>query len=155
MAESFASREDFVSALDLFINACDAKEEYFDWDYAERGHMAAYYQNDMLSFLIRLSGVDGDFSEKESELLNETFGFNLYPDELEEIYDNSIDELGDEFDDRLEEDIRELFAIDENMGQMFTDLLLLICDMMSQCDGFVYSKEEEEIAKLNDIMSNI
>ena len=155
MAESNLLREEFVSALELFVNACDAKEEYFDWDYAERGHMAAYYQNDMLSFLLRLIGVDGVFSDQEAELLNESFGFNYRADELEEIYEATEDELGDEFDEHLEEDIRELFRIDENMGQMFMDLLLLICDMMSQSDGFVYSKEEEEIAKLNDIMSNL
>ena len=150
-----AMTEEFVSALELFINECDAKEEYADWDYAERGHMAAYYQNDMLSFLLRLMGTDGVFSEQETDLLNETFSFRYRPDELEEIYETCESELGDDFDEHLEEDIRELYRMDENMGQMFMDLLLLICDMMAQSDGFVYSKEDEEIAKLHDIMSNI
>lgn len=153
MSKTEELKQQFITSLELFVQECDAKEEFAEWDYEERGHMAAFYQNDMISFLVRLIGTDGDFSEKEAQLLDETFGFRYSADELSEIYKLSESEIvGETFNSMLEAGIRELYSIDSNMGKMYTDILFLICEMMAECDGFVYSKEKEELENLKAII---
>ena len=68
--------EDFRYKYDRFFIGCDAAEEEGLWDKEENGEMDGFYQNDLVSVIIRLIAADGVISDKETEYLNKTFGFD-------------------------------------------------------------------------------
>lgn len=141
----------FRFQLERFINACDAYEDEKKWSREKKGEMEAFYQNDILSFILRLIAVDG-VRQEEASYLNETFGFDYTAEELEEVYRLSKDEIGDDFDEQLLIGARELKKLDESLYELYRDLFRLICDIIIDSDGRVSEEEKAQIEKLKALL---
>ena len=53
MKEKDRLTEGFKLKLEIFINGCDQKEIDLKWNREERGEMEAFYQNDLIAFVVR------------------------------------------------------------------------------------------------------
>lgn len=142
--------DSFKIELEIFINGCDQKENDLKWNREENGEMEAFYQNDLITFVVYLMFADGDISETEADYLNKTFGFEYTVDELREIYDFLQNEPEGSFDDQLVEDVRLLIDLDEKMGKAFIELLLRLCDIIAQSDDRVEEAELQKIASIKE-----
>ena len=142
--------DSFKIELEIFINGCDQKENDLKWDREEFGEMEAFYQNDLISFVINLMFSDGQISEREAEYLNKTFGCSYSVEELCEIHDFLQSELEEDFDDHLVEDVRFLLDLDAEMGKAFVELLLRLCDIIAQSDDRIDDAERQKIDSIRE-----
>ena len=69
--------EEFKTKYERFLIGCDALEDLNLWDKEEHGEMDVFYQNDLVSVILRLIVADGEISEKEAVYLNKNFGFEI------------------------------------------------------------------------------
>lgn len=131
-----------------FVDGCDALEECDLWDKEQDGEMDGYYQNDLVSIIIRLITVDGFVSENEVKYLNEVFGFEYTIAELKEVCElcqEGIDEL---FDGAFASGIKKMRAINDGLADLYAEMLSIVCDIISASDGVVSVVEADTIAKL-------
>ena len=68
--------QEFRFKNEKFFIGCDAMEELDLWDKEKNGEMEAFYQNDLISVILRLTAIDGMIAEKEVQFFNDVFGFN-------------------------------------------------------------------------------
>ncbi|MBQ3284214.1 MAG: TerB family tellurite resistance protein [Ruminococcus sp.] len=150
MQEKDKLTDGFKLKLEIFINGCDQKEIDLKWNREERGEMEAFYQNDLITFVISLMYADGKISVDEANYLNKTFGFEYSVKELREVHEFLQTELEGKFDDQLVDDVRYLISLDQKMGESFIDLLLMLCDIISQSDDAVAEEELRRIAEIRE-----
>ena len=143
--------EDFRYKYDRFFIGCDAVEEEGLWDKEENGEMDGFYQNDLVSVIIRLIAADGVISDKETEYLNKTFGFDYTTEELKEVYRSCEENIGRSFDETFESGITLLRSINEELADAYKELLCLICDIIIECDNDISPKEIEEAKNLRSM----
>ena len=146
-------KEQFRFNLELFINGCDSLEEAGEWDVEEYGEMEAFFQNDILTFILRLMAVDECISDEETDCLNEYFGFEYTREELAEVYRLSADVIGEAFDEQVRSDIKMLSEINGKLTEAFRNILLLICDIIAKSDDDFSFAEEKEIDRIREIIS--
>ena len=140
--------EEFKTKYERFLIGCDALEDLNLWDKDEHGEMDVFYQNDLVSVILRLIAVDGKISRKEAEYLNKSFGFDYTASELADIYENCEEEISHSFDEQFENGVTYMRSINEKLADMYKELLGLICDIIIESDDVIASEEVEEAKKL-------
>ena len=146
MKEKDRLTEGFKLKLEIFINGCDQKEIDLKWNREERGEMEAYYQNDLIAFVVNVMYADGNISPEEVDYLNKNFGFEYTVEELRDVHRFLQDEVYGSFEDQLIDDVKYLMSLDKNMGRSFIELLLMLCDIISQSDDKVEEAEIRAVA---------
>lgn len=140
--------ESFKLKLEKFLLGCDAIEELGLWDKEQYGEMDVFYQNDLVSIIIRLIAADGVISGREVDYLNKNFGFSYSIAELRDVYQNCREEIGHSFDEAFENGITLMRSINEKLADAYKELLGLICDIIIESDGVVTETEQEEVKRL-------
>ncbi|MBQ8494777.1 MAG: hypothetical protein IJ465_03385 [Clostridia bacterium] len=140
--------ESFKLKLEKFLLGCDAIEELGLWDKEQYGEMDVFYQNDLVSVIIRLIAADGVISGREVDYLNKNFGFSYSIAELRDVYQNCREEIGHSFDETFENGITLMRSINEKLADAYKELLGLICDIIIESDGVVTETEQEEVKRL-------
>ena len=140
--------ESFKLKLEKFLLGCDAIEELGLWDKEQYGEMDVFYQNDLVSIIIRLIAADGVISGREVDYLNKNFGFSYSIAELRDVYQNCREEIGHSFDETFENGITLMRSINEKLADAYKELLGLICDIIIESDGVVTETEQEEVKRL-------
>ena len=140
--------ESFKLKLEKFLLGCDAIEELGLWDKEKNGEMDVFYQNDLVSIIIRLIAADGVISGREVDYLNKNFGFSYSIAELRDVYQNCREEIGHSFDETFENGITLMRSINEKLADAYKELLGLICDIIIESDGVVTETEQEEVKRL-------
>ena len=143
--------EEFKTKYESFFIGCDAVEESGLWDREAHGEMEAFYQNDLVSVILRLIAVDGTISEREAEYLNKNFGFDYTADDLTEIYKSCEEEINRSFDEQFENGVTYLRSVNEKMADAYKELLGLICDIIIESDDVISPEEIEEAKRLKDL----
>lgn len=140
--------ESFRTKYEAFINGCDSIEEMGLWNKDVLGEMESFYTNDMASVIIRLIASDGKVTQKETEYLNKTFGFDYTFQELKEVYESSRDCLDRSFDENFENGISYMKKINPKLANAYKELLALICKIIIESDGVISDAEVEEVKRL-------
>lgn len=146
-----ALSESFKTKYERFLIGCDSIEELDQWDKEANGEMDVYYSNDIVSVIIRLIAADGSFSERETDYLNEFFGFDYTTEELKNIYDDCGEAIESLFDEDLGSGLSNMRAINEKLAEAYKDLLLTVCDIIIESDGVIDSAEVDLAKQLKDI----
>ena len=146
-----ALSESFKTKYERFLIGCDSIEELDQWDKEANGEMDVYYSNDIVSVIIRLIAADGSFSERETDYLNEFFGFDYTTEELKNIYDDFGEAIESLFDEDLGSGLSNMRAINEKLAEAYKDLLLTVCDIIIESDGVIDSAEVDLAKQLKDI----
>lgn len=140
--------EEFKTKYERFLIGCDALEDLNLWDKEEHGEMDVFYENDLISVILRLIAIDGKISRKETEYLNKNFGFDYTASELADIYENCEEEISHSFDEQFENGVTYMRSINEKLADMYKKLLGLICDIIIESDDVIAPEEIEEAKKL-------
>ena len=148
-----ALTQEFNTKYERFFIGCDAVEDSGLWDIEEYGDMEAFYQNDLVSVIIRLIAADGSISSKEVEYLNKSFGFEYTVEELNEVYKSCKDDIGSYFDEQFQNGISVMRSKNEKLADAYKELLGLICDIIASSDGIVSSEEADEIRNLKSMFT--
>ena len=147
-----ALTEEFRSKYEKFLIACDSLEEIDEWNKEESGEMDVYYENELISVIIRLIAADGEISEDEADYLNKNFGFEYTIYELADIYECCRDEISEGFEERLRNGISFLRSVNEKLAQAYKELLKLICSIIMESDGVATDEELDEIGNIKSIL---
>ena len=147
-----ALSEEFRTKYEKFIIACDSLEEIEAWDKEECGEMDVYYENELISVIIRLIAADGEITEDEVEYLNGNFGFEYSIYELADIYESCRDEISEGFEERLANGIGFLQNVNGKLADAYKELLRLICSIIMESDGVAADEELEEIDAIRSII---
>ena len=146
--ENKAKLNEFRVKHEAFIYVCDEVEGKSEWNKDELGEMDVFYSSDLATIAIRLIAVDGNITSKEVSYLNMTFGFKYTKAELEELYRNAKDDIGNSFDESFENGITYLRKISDDLADRYKELLSLICQIIIESDGVVTAIEKSEVEKL-------
>ena len=146
-----ALTEEFKSKYEKFLIGCDAIEELDQWDKEENGEMDVFYQNDLVSVILRLIAADGEISDEETDYLNRNFGFEYSTEELIDIYKSCEEEVSHSFDEQFENGITLMRSINEKLADAYKELLNLICDIIIESDEVIAPEEIEEAKKLKEL----
>ena len=76
----------FVIRKELFSVACDSTEEKGKWDRERWGEMKLFYENDLVSTILRVMASDEQFSVSETHFLEDFFEIRYTAEELMELY---------------------------------------------------------------------
>lgn len=142
--------EEFKTKFERFFIGCDALEEMNLWNKEEYGEMDVFFQNDLVSIILRLIVADGEISDKETEYLNKAFGFDYTTEELSEVYENCKDEISISFDELFKKGVALLRSINEKLAAAYKELIVLVCDIIIESDEIVAPNEIEEKKKVID-----
>ena len=144
--------EEFKSKYDRFMTGCDALEELKEWNLEELGEMDVFYQNELISVILRLIAADGEISGKEAEYLNKCFGFAFSAEELADVYETCREEIGVPFGERFKKGAEMMRAVNEKLADAYRELLRLVCDIIIESDGVVERSEIEEAKDLKQLL---
>ena len=136
-----ALTEEFKGKYERFLIGCDALEELGLWDKGAHGEMDVYYENEMLGVILRFITADGNVSRREVEYLDRCFGFDYTADKLKELYANCEEEIAHIFDERFENGLGVMRALNEKLADAYKELLGIVCDIIIGSDGFVAPAE--------------
>lgn len=138
-----ALSEEFKLKHELAVAGFDSHEELTDWNMEEYGEMDAYYDNLLITVILRMCALDGSFSRGETDYLKEVFNFVFTQEELREIYESMEDLEDDEaFVQSLKKDVDLLWNTDGALCGAFCELVKLACEIIKETDGVT----SEEIA---------
>lgn len=147
-----ALTEEFKMKYDAFLIGCSALEEMQVWDTETYGAMGAFYLNDFTGVILRLIVADGTVSGEEAAYLSEHFGLEYTAEELAEVYETCREEVGDAFDQQLEDGIAFMRSLNEKLAEAYKELLGLICDIVIASDDVVAPAEIEEAKRLKALV---
>ena len=136
-----AYTERFNMRWDKFIVACDALEETGKWNKDEYGEMEAYYENDMISIILRLIVCDDRVTVEEADYLNNIFGFQYTPEELRELYKSFSNAVEGDADAMLIEGYALLKSVSPELAAYYRELVSYACGIISESDGAVAQNE--------------
>jgi len=143
--------ESFKMKFERFMLGCDSVEELNEWDKDENGEMDVFYENDLLSIIIRLIAVDDSFSAKEVEYLNKAFGFTYTVEELKDVYDTSAEYFGEDFDKNFSAGVDMLERVNAKLAEAYKELVILACDIITESDEYIALSELMEIKKVKEL----
>lgn len=144
--------DEFKSKYERFLIGCDSVEEIDLWDRDEYGEMDVFYQNDLLSIILRLIAADGEITYDEVNCLNENFGFEYTTEELADIYEGCYDAIGVSFDEKFEDAVEMLNSVNAKLADAYRELVCLICDIIIESDNLITSEETEEAKRLKELL---
>lgn len=145
--------ESFKLKYEKFLIGCDSLEEIEKWDKESLGEMDAYYSNDILCVILRLIAADGDFTEEETQYLNEIFGFDYTTDEITSLYDDCKDAIEALFDDGIDKGVSMMRGVNEKLADAYKDMLLTACDVIIESDGVIDRAEIDLARQLKEDIS--
>ncbi|MCR4594923.1 MAG: hypothetical protein K5761_07685 [Clostridiales bacterium] len=145
-----ALTEEFKSKYERFLIGCDSIEEMDLWNKEEYGEMDVFYENDLVSVIIKLIASDGEISTKEAEYLNKNFGFDYTVEELTGVYSNCEDEISKLFDEQFENGVTHMRSINDKLADAYKELVRLICDIIIESDDVISQSEIAEAKKLKE-----
>ncbi len=140
--------DEFKFKYERFWIGCDALEELDRWNKEEYGEMDVFYQNDLVSVILRLIAADGKISDQEVKYLNENFGFDYTTEELEEVYENCKDEIVHYFDEQFVNGVSLMRSINDKLADSYKELLGLICDIIIESDDVISPEEIKEASSM-------
>lgn len=143
-----ANAERFIGRWEQFMTACDALEWSRKWNKELYGEMEAYYENDIVSILLRIIASDGRITSEETEQLNKCYGFSYTNEELQEVCDHFKDEAEDP-DSSLLEGYSLLKSVDPKLAEFYAELVVFACSMIVESDGALM---EHELREANHII---
>ena len=144
---------EFRFKYERFFIGCDALEELDLWDKEKNGEMEAYYQNDLVSVILRLTAIDGKIAEKEVQFFNDVFGFNYSFDEFTEVYRSCRENIEELSNEEFVNGITLMRSVNEKLADAYRELLCLACDIIIESDGIVYSSETDEAMRLKQLFT--
>ena len=133
--------EEFKFKFERFMTGCDSLEEAQAWDKEAFGEMDVYYTNELVSIAIRLISSDGRFSGGEAQFMEDMFGFECTPSQLEDIYENCEDNLETMFDEGSANGFTLMKNINEKLADAYKELVALVCEIVMEADGSVVKAE--------------
>lgn len=133
--------EEFKFKFERFMTGCDSLEEAHLWDKEALGEMDVYYTNELVSIAIRLISSDGRFSGGEAQFMEDMFGFECTPSQLEDIYENCEDNLETMFDEGSANGFTLMKNINEKLADAYKELVALVCEIVMEADGSVVKAE--------------
>ena len=140
--------DDFMVKFDEFLIACSELESSGRWDVDKHGPMSAYFETDLFAVVLQIMSADGVFERPETEVLNRMFSAEYTQRELFEIY-KSIKPVVDGYCEKQARDaIKILRSVDEGLCDVYRELILDACDIVSASDGVAEDEERFLIAKL-------
>lgn len=142
----------FKAGYERFLIGCDAIEETGGWDKEAFGEMDVFYENDLVSLILRLIAADGKISEKEAEYLNRNFGFDYTAERLAEVYENCRGEIGGAFDKKFKNGLACMKKINGKLASAYEELLGLVCDIVIASDGEISPEEIEEAKRIKALV---
>lgn len=143
----------FCEKHDEFICRCDAIEEAGLWDKSEYGEMDAFYSNDLSSVIIRLIAADGNVTYREVEYFNKTFKLDYGHEELIDVYKNCATLIDCSFDESFKNGISIMRGIDSSLADIYKEILILVCDIIIESDGFIRESEILEAKRLKELFA--
>ena len=126
----------FRFQYERFHLGCDAIEETGAWDKEKFGEMGAFYENDLLSMILRVIVADGKISEKET-------------------YDNCRAAIGESFDVKFKNGVECMKNINVKLAALYSELLGTICDILIASDGEISPDEIQEAQRIKSLLSDI
>ena len=148
MMDAMVNIESFRMRFDSFLTGCDSIEEMGLWDREALGEMDVFYTSELASIVIRLIATDGKITGREVTYLNETFGFDLSLEQLQDIYSACEEELDRSFDEGFENGIQVMRKINEKLADAYKELLGLLCQIIIESDGIIAPAEVDEVRRL-------
>lgn len=145
----------FRFQYERFHLGCDAIEETGAWDKEKFGEMGAFYENDLLSMILRVIVADGKISEKEVEYLNRNFAFDYTVESLAEVYDNCRAAIGESFDEKFKNGVECMKNINVKLAAIYTEMLGIICDILIASDGEISPNEIQEAQRIKSLLCDI
>ncbi len=143
----------FCEKHEEFICRCDAIEESDLWNKSEYGEMDAFYSNDLASVIIRLVAADGNVTYREVEYFNKTFRLDYGLEELIDAHKNCAELIDCSFDEGFKNGISLMRGIDPSLADIYKELLILVCDIIIESDGFVRESEMLEAKRLKELFA--
>ncbi|MBQ6836351.1 MAG: TerB family tellurite resistance protein [Clostridia bacterium] len=140
--------EEFKFKFERFMTGCDSLEEAQAWDKEALGEMDVYYTNELVSIAIRLISSDGRFSGGEAQFMEDMFGFECTPSQLEDIYENCEDNLETMFDEGSANGFTLMKNINEKLADAYKELVALVCEIVMEADGSVVKAEMAAAEKI-------
>ncbi len=139
--------EEFKFKYERFLIGCDALEDGKQWDRETLGEMEAYYQNDLMGVILRVTAADGVIRGKEAEYLNRTFGFSYTAEELAEFYENCRSAYGKPFEEQARAGYLLMKSVSEKLAEAYRELMELVCSILIASDGIIDQKEIDALKK--------
>lgn len=140
--------ESFRQQYEAFRTGCDALEEQGVWSTDLRGEMEAFFENELISVILRLITTDGVITAREVEYLNKTFCFDYSLETLRAVYENCKEELERAFNEQFENSITHMRTINPRLADAYKQLLGLACRIILASDGVVTESEMAEARRL-------
>lgn len=140
--------EGFKLNYEKFLIGCDALEEERKWPVDKLGDMDVYFANDLMCVIVRLIAADGHFEPGEVDYLNNALGFEYTVDELQAVYDECGDTLGELFEKELPESIRQIRELNPLLADNYQEMLSLIGKIMIESDGVITPEEKAAAEQL-------
>ena len=128
----------FKTKYDKFIDLCNSVEKKQQWNKEDFGEMEVFYVTDLMSIIIRLVAVDGNISQKEVEYFN--------------IYNNSIENIDGKFEANFVKGLDLLKKIDEELADLYKELLIMICEIIICSDDVKNPEEIKEFERLKEMI---
>lgn len=139
---------EFKIKYEKFQIGCDALEELELWDKEKLGEMDVYYQNELVSIILKLIVADGSIGKREAEFFDKNFGFECSVEDLQEIYNQCHEMIDNYFDENFANGISKMRSMNPRLADYYKELLLLICDIIINSDGVVSEQEKKEIDRI-------
>ena len=137
--------ESFKTKYERFITGCDAIELDEHWDKEADGEMDVYYENELLTVILRLIAADGRIGEAEIRYLNDAFGFDCDREFLDAVLENAGDTLEDFFENDFKPSVARLAKVNEKLAEAYKELFFLLCEIIAASDGV--AEEEKALLK--------
>lgn len=154
MKSVYEYSEMFKANYEKFVIGCESTEETKMWDEEQYGDMLTYYDNDLVSIILQLISADGNISKTEVEKLNEIFGFSYECDELVDLYHACKENVDNMFANGISDAYTLLVEVNEKLAASYKELVKLVAEIVTECDGVVLNGEKDMALKLKDIMNS-
>ena len=138
--------KEFRSKHTDFLYQCDITEKDGAWDKEEYGEMEAYFGSNLLVVAMRLAMADSKVTEEEIEYFNELFGYGYTPEELQNVYESSQEEIELVCEENVKSRYEMLKTIDADMAFQYIDLVHSICKIIPESNE-VFSQVEVDLAE--------
>ena len=142
--------QDFRDRYAAFSDGCAAAERDSRWNTEEFGSMEGYAFAALSGAILSLIVSDGNVGERETEYLDENFGFDYTVDDLLELYGYAAKDILANAAENAKEALRLIRAADGGLAEDFRSLLFLACEIISESDDGVNEDEEAMIRQLRE-----
>lgn len=143
-----AALAEFLNKFHEFISACAELEQTGAWNVKKRGLMTAYFESDLFAVVLQLMSADGVFRRTEAAVLNSMFGTEYTSRDLRKMYQSLKPVIDDYCDSEARDALATLADVDEELCDVYRELILDACEIVSVSDGVAEGNEQALIEKL-------